>query len=457
MGQTVQKYRVDTDKGSYEVEVEVPPQGMNVLAEGRKSLAMNDVPEGQTPASSPFGEGLMGLLNNAAGPKSMGDFLSLIIPSEIGEAGPSVMRMIKSGINEARTGGRGVMTTAGNLVKGAKNYAFPSSPAARFTGPGGFSTVSTAAKPRPGYFGPQAAEGADIVGQAGVNELPTYLQQQLMEQAGSQASEASGASRVGMPPAREPTPTQAAPAAPDVPRQMPPLTVKGAGGRMPELTPSAPPAPEVPRQMPPLVSGSRGGSMPPLVPSAAKAGRLVGKAPTLEESLLQAIEEAGAADKPRMSTGAPDITSTAGGPISQSGKFPKSEQVGQAGGYSSGRPATGPDETTLEELLGAEPTSAPTSRAMKDVTERRVNPNQGAPAGMSDRRHAELLQKLGGKQEVTPEIAAEMRRMHGARDAAKLLGITEDEVRRLAPGPSRTPLVAEERIRNAANKARGDE
>jgi hypothetical protein len=49
----------------------------------------------------------------------------------------------------------------------------------------------------------------------------------------------------------------------------------------------------------------------------------------------------------------------------------------------------------------------------------------------------------------TPQEWAEARRMYGSRDLARMTGKTREEVLKLAPGPSRVPTVAEERIRAA--------
>lgn len=355
------------------------------------------------------------MLQKAAHPETLSDFLSLIIPSEFEEAGRPIIHMLKSGAEQAKRGGTGVMATAGNFVKGAHNWAFPTDPHLTMGGPSGFSRWTTGAKPKAGYFGPaqDAAEGVDAVGQAGVNELPAYLQQQLMDEGGSQASAASGSNRVGT------APYQPSPQAPELPRQMPPLSIEG-----------------------------RGGSMPPLVPTAAEAGRHVGKAPTLADELFKILDEAKQGEKPPMSTGAPDLTSTAGGPLHQSGKFGKSGNLGQAGGYSSGNPATGAPDTamSLEEIL------APDTE-LQDITRNMSEKPPGGGGGTITGPGPEI-----DTRNWTTRDWADLRRQKGARDAGRLTGKTPDEVRELSGGgPSQTPLEAEERIRNAANRARGEE
>lgn len=192
--------------------------------------------------------------------------------------------------------------------------------------------------------------------------------------------------------------------------------------------------------------------MPPLMPTAAQAGKVVGKAPTLEEELLKALEQTGLPEKPGMTTGAPDLTSTTGGPLKQSGKFSKSESVGQAGGYSSGNPATGLPETgqTIEEILAPDTELQSISRNMSEAA-----PNSSdisRPGGV------EPTSDTIDTRNWTTRDWADLRRAKGARDAGKLTGKTPEEVRELSGGgPSQTPLEAEERIRNAANRARGEE
>lgn len=48
---------------------------------------------------------------------------------------------------------------------------------------------------------------------------------------------------------------------------------------------------------------------------------------------------------------------------------------------------------------GAGRALGPTSRALKDVVERRVRPGGALPPGVSERRYSELLQRFGGTGE----------------------------------------------------------
>jgi hypothetical protein len=53
---------------------------------------------------------------------------------------------------------------------------------------------------------------------------------------------------------------------------------------------------------------------------------------------------------------------------------------------------------------------------------------------------------------VDLDTAVQARRYLGSRDAAQALGLTEDQLRKLAPGPSRTPLIVEE-VAKGGNRA----
>lgn len=68
--------------------------------------------------------------------------------------------------------------------------------------------------------------------------------------------------------------------------------------------------------------------------------RLAGKAPTVTDSLHDALLEAlNSKDAATLSTAAPDVTTAGEGALVQSGKFGRSGSLGQPGGYTSGRPA----------------------------------------------------------------------------------------------------------------------
>lgn len=313
---------------------------VSVMEQGARSAATSGQPEEpgflqRVTTGNP-------LLKGAAKPQSLGDFLSLIIPTGVAEATAPISRMVKAGLNESK-GSSSVMSAGRSFARGVKNYANPRAvdPHARFTGPGGFSSFQTSPTPRAGNFGPAMSEGAaDITGQAGINELPAYLQQQMMEEAGSKAA--------------------------------------GSGTRT-----------GIPRP------GNLGQESIPL----SKSPKLTGnRAPNLEEGLMEALS----------SQGAPDI------------------------------------DTRISNLPPGEPavTASPARAAGPSTIE------------------MELLDKLGGRQGMptpnkidtagwTTKDWADLRRAKGSRDAGKLTGKTADEIKELSGGgPSRTPLEAEERIRN---------
>lgn len=68
-----------------------------------------------------------------------------------------------------------------------------------------------------------------------------------------------------------------------------------------------------------------------------------GKAPTLESSLMDALENARQGTRPTRISGTPDITSTPGGPIPVEEGFRR--------GYTSGRPATRPEDALMRQMI----------------------------------------------------------------------------------------------------------
>jgi hypothetical protein len=74
------KYLVETDKGKFEVEVEEPGPAVNTHAKGGDTIM------GEDPNDPSVFSRITGALGHAAQPESTGDFLSLIVPSGIGEA-----------------------------------------------------------------------------------------------------------------------------------------------------------------------------------------------------------------------------------------------------------------------------------------------------------------------------------------------------------------------------------
>lgn len=83
--------------------------------------------------------------------------------------------------------------------------------------------------------------------------------------------------------------------------------------------------------------------------------RLAGKAPTVEDELVKALEGSRAPESPTTVSGTPETTITPGGATRQSGKFGKSDSLGQAGGYSSGRPAVTGAQQPVPEVAQPSP------------------------------------------------------------------------------------------------------
>lgn len=193
-------------------------------------------------------------------------------------------------------------------------------------------------------------------------------------------------------------------------------------------------------------------------PTAATP-RHVGKAPTVNEELQKALDEAmGMAETPEMSSMSPEPRPLAEGSFKQS--WPKSKQQ-NLGGYSVGGNA-GSDREAYDSImrrLGKEP-----------LPDEMFPPRSGEPVGAGDVELASEPVSSGGSASPAPnkpkmtaaEVAAALRREYGSRDAGSMLygnSISPAEraeaVKRLAPGPSQVPLAAERRIEEAQRRARG--
>lgn len=177
------------------------------------------------------------------------------------------------------------------------------------------------------------------------------------------------------------------------------------------------------------------------------------KAPTLDATLQQALEEAMASKEPALrSTGAPVAETTAGGSFKQS--WPKSKQQ-NLGGYSSGNPSTTTEvanEVTpvVDNAVEAEAASKPAAAAPNREPVRASEPVVEPDVTVTDTPTPEM----GAKPKLSAEETAGMlRRMFGSRDGGRMLygdSLPAAErgaaIKRLAPGPSQTPLSAEARI-----------
>lgn len=411
MGQTTQKFRVDTDKGSYEIEVEMPAAPMeSSYALMSKAAETNKQPEGGPHEPDTFTGGFLKSIKDqltpalsaqnpgleaAAHPKGVADLLTLILPSGINEA-INPIRNVASGMARGFSEGKGsILKRAAGALKegwgiegrdtGGKLYI-----------PGREDIRSRRFNARPlsdqmKYLPtedialpPSRAAAPPTIGETpSGNDLPLYLQQQLMEQHGGVESAASGSSRVGMPPHN---PTQA------------PITAR-------------------------------------LAPQK--------KAPSLDDVLMEALQ-----DEPidaRISNLPPEQTITPGGSTKQSGKFRKSDSLGQPGGYTSGRPATGPDRASelLDKFGGRAAPESPLGTETAPVSEGAA----GAPPAENLLSGEPIPASRVG--ELTEEDWKMLRQHFGARDAGRLTGKSAEDVRKLSGGgPSRTPTVAQERIDN---------
>lgn len=175
----------------------------------------------------------------------------------------------------------------------------------------------------------------------------------------------------------------------------------------------------------------------PTESATAPTARVAGKAPTLEEVLQQTLEEVRTAKDPILkSTAASPVETAGGGPFKQS--WPKSKQQ-NLGGHSSGRPPA------VE--------NTPVSEAVTTTAE-----GKGASTVGTDNADVTVTSAAAPNKPhlSVADTAAELRRHYGSRDAGTMLygnSMSAAEraaaVKRLAPGPSRTPIVAENRI-NAA-------
>lgn len=135
----------------------------------------------------------------------------------------------------------------------------------------------------------------------------------------------------------------------------------------------------------------------PLIPAAPRRpamdlGRLTGgKAPTLEETLLQALTDAAGGESPSLVSSHPSTLETAGeGGLKQSGKFGKSGSMGQAGGYSSGRPSI--SDTHYDEMLNK--VGGKTKTAYHDITGPEWH--SGETPGSPQARSAQTLHEAEG-------------------------------------------------------------
>lgn len=177
-------------------------------------------------------------------------------------------------------------------------------------------------------------------------------------------------------------------------------------------------------------------------PKAPAVGRLV-KPPSLEDTLMEALQGArDTTDAPKASTASPEAETVGAGPTRQSGTFRRSEKLGQPGGYTSGRPSTSDALYNMaSENLGVKPLP-------DDEMANPVGAGPSPEATLDEIVKGDVKKKLSA-----PEVADALRREYGSRDAGRMLygdslpGADRAEaIKRLAPGPSRVPNAAQDRI-----------
>lgn len=194
-----------------------------------------------------------------------------------------------------------------------------------------------------------------------------------------------------------------------------------------------------------------------VVPYTGASPRLVkGKAPDLEDVLLEALGEARAPLDSRITGLPPETAVTAGGVTRQTGTFPKSGKLGQPGGYSSGRPAlTEAQYDDLTKRVGM-------GQRINDVT-----PSEGVRVGSSipapttsESVADEILESLGPErlsreslrrdtmgprvtklkaEKLSAEDLQELRNFMGSRRLSDLTGLPVDVIKDLTSKLRRVP------------------
>lgn len=160
---------------------------------------------------------------------------------------------------------------------------------------------------------------------------------------------------------------------------------------------------------------------------AMDIGRLTGgKAPTLEETLIEALTDASGGESPSLVSSHPSTLEVAGeGALKQSGKFGKSGSKGQAGGYSSGRP--GISDTRYDEVLNK--MGGKSQTAYHDIT----NPewHSGETPGSPSARSAQTLHEAEGamssdfKRKMEDPLASLLLALLGGESAHSLMSSHE--------------------------------
>lgn len=188
----------------------------------------------------------------------------------------------------------------------------------------------------------------------------------------------------------------------------------------------------------------------PHTPTPVEVGRVTGKAPVLEDELRKALEASMSSHDPvELVTSRP---SEAGMNVAE-GAYKTGRSKTNLGGYDSGNPPRTAEEMLVQDLAEkASPVSAHKvgSRGASGAADA-ASVSNGAPASTASTSEFPTAEEAAS----FIQRIAEMRRMKGSRDVGRLLfpNKTPAErqalIRALDPSPSRIPIEAEERIRNA--------
>lgn len=306
----IKKYRVETDKGAYMVEVDEPTPASPI-----PHASYGDITEdpSQDPGKSGKLVELKNMMQQTVHPQSLGDLLPMLIP-EIPNV-PALFRSIKG--------------MGGAAMEGAAN-----APTIRSMPRLALKAMNDRANrfiPQSGPVGAEVANAAAVGGKVAPTMGPMETVPVKLGGAEGIPMENGGRS-IG------PSPN---PATKPIPR---PLDAPGVPSVPPKQKVSAPQGADIPipdrgrfNEPPQRATGidSSNTTTPPAL-------RKWNEKPSLDEVLQQALQEVAAPEKPSLVSGAPEPTTAAGGP--HTGKVRK----GQGKGFDSGNPSTRPMDSPLD-------------------------------------------------------------------------------------------------------------
>lgn len=189
-------------------------------------------------------------------------------------------------------------------------------------------------------------------------------------------------------------------------------------------------------------------------PSMGPIGNITGKAPALEDVLTRVIDEIRAEGEPASTSTLPMSENPVGeGALKQSGKFSRGESVGQAGGFTSGRPPV-------------------TGTRMDEILQKLGGRGEGVTPGVDSPPPVEAgpppaAETTPGKPRISfKEALTNLQRQKGARDASGMIWGKQGPTSPFASAAERAkalrditgikgqvPLEAEQRIEDALIKA----